>query len=717
MKMDTSRGGNKAPAWWKSVSLFRFSLILHGIAYLTVYLYRTFSAGRDFVRLGYAAVFYNLSALFHTLVFNVKLILVYALAALLMGTLNFGLVRSLVFVRGKTAGKAILTVIMIGVQSFLFVHSLVLRPALFDDFISVKNEGLFRFTRWCTGFINPSYTGVALAVLATIAVVALFCCLFRKISAWFSSHRRLVVCLAVLLTGLLATKWIQEARQAVATRQRPDVFFIACDSLRADRVSGYGYQKPITPNIDTLIGQGMTCSWAFSNLARTAPAWASILTGAYPYRHGIYHSFSHPDSLRLELPTLPGELRKLGYWSFVAADYVGNNFSSCDMGFDRVTAPPDFSIQVVVRVMVLKKHGFILPFITNRAGAAFFPELVFMPSWSDASVLNKNFDNILKGVPGTRNVMGIVFYSNVHFPFTSPYPYYKLYADPDYYGPNQYAYEVKSLFDLWKLEQDPPAVEVEQIRNLYDGAVRYIDEAVGELVEILKKRGRYENSIIVFLSDHGEQLFENKTVIAHGKYLSGGDGALRIPLVFRFPGGKFAARTIEPLVRNIDIFPTIMECLEQEPPLSVEGESILPLLSRSGSEEDSRIMYAETGIWFSTLARYREEFYTYPIIYKMVDAMGDTATPLHLKKKYEFEVQRAKRRMVRSRRFKLIYLPKKSGAVYSLYDMQADPGQVTDISSRYPDVTDRFKEVILSHMRQIPGYRLDERDILQVEEK
>src|SRR5690606_12297902 len=109
------------------------------------------------------------------------------------------------------------------------------------------------------------------------------------------------------------------------------------------------------------------------------------------------------------------------------------------------------------------------------------------------------------------------------------------------------------------------AKEIQQIRDLYDGAVRFFDDHVGQVLASLEKNGLRENTIVIIMSDHGDDLFEPNTTFSHGLSFNGGDQTNQIPLIVHVPDSRFGAKKVDRLVRTIDIAPTLLDLLGLPP--------------------------------------------------------------------------------------------------------------------------------------------------------
>jgi arylsulfatase A-like enzyme len=131
-----------------------------------------------------------------------------------------------------------------------------------------------------------------------------------------------------------------------------------------------------------------------------------------------------------------------------------------------------------------------------------------------------------------------------------------------------------------------------QVYAAYMAMITLIDDQVGRILKSLKETGQEDNTLVVFMSDHGEMLGD------HGIYFKGPhfyDGQMNVPLVIRWPkGGVIKNRRVNGFVELIDLMPTFLEAANIEIPTAVQGRSLLPLLKGGEEEENCREeVYAE----------------------------------------------------------------------------------------------------------------------------
>jgi arylsulfatase A-like enzyme len=177
-----------------------------------------------------------------------------------------------------------------------------------------------------------------------------------------------------------------------------------------------------------------------------------------------------------------------------------------------------------------------------------------------------------------------------HNPYASPHPYNTMFLD------NNAKWERINLMGYLGRKRgifkSLPEEERQNIISLYDAEIRYTDEElIRPLLEDLREMGLYEQTMIVFTSDHGEEFYEHKGW-EHGHSLY--DELLKVPLIIKFPESKFAGKKVENIVPLVDIMPTVLDELYLDVPgLILDGQSLIPVLK--GKETKDRIFLADKG--------------------------------------------------------------------------------------------------------------------------
>jgi arylsulfatase A-like enzyme len=283
-----------------------------------------------------------------------------------------------------------------------------------------------------------------------------------------------------------------------------NVVLISFDTLRADHVGAYGYDRPTTPNIDALAADGVLFSSAISQSAWTRPAHASMLTGLYPSEHGVI-AMSRALALDGEFRTLPSLLAERGYAT--AAFTGGGNMSShfgFSAGFDVYESP----------------------------GRRFQDSLGRVEEWL-ARVGEEPFFLLIHGYDShrpyksaaiDRQALGIA-------------------ASPPAVGLSRACREGRGPGDL--------AAYVDE----YDAAIHHGDRAVGRLIDLFRRTGRLDNTVILLTSDHGEEFLEHGGCF-HVRSLY--REVVHVPLIVVAPG--LAPRVVpEPVPASVAITPTVLE--------------------------------------------------------------------------------------------------------------------------------------------------------------
>jgi len=321
-------------------------------------------------------------------------------------------------------------------------------------------------------------------------------------------------------------------------RGRPaNVILISIDTLRADHLGCYGYRVATSPAIDRFAGEAVLFETAVAQAPSTEPSHASIFTSLLPSHHGAYFSMKaplHPDNV-----TMAEILRGQGLATKSVNDGAQVQAKwGFDQGFDEYTTLPGPPTEYTFRRTV--EHA--VAWLEAHGDERFF---LFLHTYEP------------------------------HHPYTPGQRFYELVghtneSDLPAEISKQLLEELNRRFDTLT------AAEKRHIVAAYDAEIRSMDEAFGRLVAELERLGLYESTLIVFTSDHGEELGERDRMGWHSHALF--DEQLLVPLIVRLPGGRHAGRRVATQVRSIDILPTVLDVLGV-PPLAVfEGETLMPLV-------------------------------------------------------------------------------------------------------------------------------------------
>ena len=357
-----------------------------------------------------------------------------------------------------------------------------------------------------------------------------------------------------------------------AREQRLNIMIIGVDTLRRDHLSCYGYERETTPNIDRLAATSVLFEDAVSQSPWTLPSFATLFTSLYPTQHGA------------------GDLRSHGAGSY------GTRMST--------SFPP--------LAMMLLKKGYSTGAVVNAPALA--PELGVdrgfefystAPRWN-RRLADKTTQDALEWIDGNSENAFFIFvhYFDPHLDYEPPPPY-DTHFDPGYTGSIDGAFTRETYYKMEEMlsrENDPQAAtEWDHIRALYDGEILFTDKAIGDLLEGIDERGLRGNTLIVFMSDHGEEFFDHKG-FEHGHTLY--DELIKVPLMFSLPGSLPEGRRIGQQVRILDVVPTVLEILGIRPWTHLEGASLMPLITGKRDVEPggasllpSRFAYSESMLY------------------------------------------------------------------------------------------------------------------------
>ncbi len=353
---------------------------------------------------------------------------------------------------------------------------------------------------------------------------------------------------------------------------RPSIIILTLDTLRADHVGAYGNQPAAgspTPLADRLAAQGVVFERCFVPRGVTHPSLASLLTGKYPATHGLRRNGFPLDARHVPLPVL---LARAGYHT---AGFAAN--------LDRSRWP------FWVRGLEVAEDG-----IEGRLPEEGYGQShVFQRVWDERTVTKAlRWIETLPREDAAPVFLWVHLY-DVHAPYTPEPRWLEHYSVPGYDGPfrrptvregESEQDQVTTLIDAWTLGRASftPA-DLEQVKALYDAGVRGCDEKLARVAAALEEKGLLENALVVYSSDHGDELGDHHDYFQHGNSIY--DGTLHVPLIVSWPGKVTGGRRVAGLTQNLDLFPTLLQAAGLTPPPDCEGVSLLPVLL--GETEDS----------------------------------------------------------------------------------------------------------------------------------
>jgi arylsulfatase A-like enzyme len=389
------------------------------------------------------------------------------------------------------------------------------------------------------------------------------------------SARRLAMgSAALLLIAGIPGVVLYRLRQASALAElpaaragAPNVILLILDTVRASNLSAYGYERPTSPALARLAGEGTLFESAIAPAPWTGPSHAAMLTGRYPHFSGIWYLTPMADSL----PTVTEVFRRGGY---ATGAFMGNAFYAGRVtGFDRAFMRYDdyplswaqawwssnFSqVDLVRQVAQVVQEGRVTRLWRAVRGAAL---RVIGENHGDRYVAGELASRFLAWQAGLdgRPYFAMLNFFDAHAPYESPMA--------TRFGPGR----------------DPV--------DRYDGAIAYGDSVLGALTDSLRARGTLDNTVLMVVSDHGEHFGEHG-LRGHGNslYLE----LLHVPLVIRAPGRVPSGTRVARVVSLRDVPATLLHLAGLSAP-EITGASLAPLAQAAASRGEDAPGTAATG--------------------------------------------------------------------------------------------------------------------------
>lgn len=389
---------------------------------------------------------------------------------------------------------------------------------------------------------------------------------------------------------------------------KPNVLFILSDQQRYDTLRCAGFPHMITPNLDQLAQEGTLYSCAHSSNPVCMPARHDILTGFPARAHGYFCNIEDRPIRDPGLPTLPRIFSENGYRT-AAIGKMHFYPTREHHGFGEMHLMEELPKyrQDDAYATFLKENGY--DSVQNLHGVR--PLLYHIPQ-------NAQMEEACHGTNWVAERTGQWLEENAGNPFflmcgfIQPHPPWDippeldgLYGNAEFPEPisvSRLPFEAKNRED-WYGDTDTPE-QKRSIRKAYYTAVSMVDKAVGRILDSLRQSGQYDNTLILFTSDHGEMLQDKGYYSKELPY----DSSVRVPLIIKYPKGWREGETDDSLAGLLDIFPTCLDICGLEYP----GKN--PLAGASLRKPIEReYQYAATGLlplrW--VLCRNNEYKYVY----------------------------------------------------------------------------------------------------------
>lgn len=318
----------------------------------------------------------------------------------------------------------------------------------------------------------------------------------------------------------------------------PNVLIYLIDTLRADHLGSYGYPLPTSPHLDRLAAEAVLFEQATGQSSWTRASVASMLTGLWPVAHGTNR---RDEVLSDDAITLPELMRQRGYRTaaFLSNPNVSEGFGF-GQGFDHVVDLGDVDTDAA------DLHSLAMPWIDDAGDDR--PFFVYIHT------------------------------IDPHSPYDPPAEFRQRFAPG---VPQEVAWTPSRLSPpVQRLKEEASPEEMAEMVGLYDAEIAFNDAAFGELRSFLEDRGFFDDTLLMVLSDHGEEFFEHGN-LEHGKNLF--VETLHIPWIVKpagVAGMDFEPRRIADPVQHIDLLPTLdalLDLFPQGADRTFEGRDLSPL--------------------------------------------------------------------------------------------------------------------------------------------
>lgn len=373
--------------------------------------------------------------------------------------------------------------------------------------------------------------------------------------------------------------------------EQPHIIFIMADQFRGDCLGCMGHPAVQTPNLDRLAQSGTLFTNGYSSAPSSTPARAGLLTGLSPWHHGMLGYGAVAEKYRYEMPRM---LREQGYYTFGigkmhwAPQHALHGFHATLVDESGRVESPDF-ISDYRRWFQLNAPGEDpdktgIGWNDHAAKAYQLDERLHPTAWTGetARTLIRHYDR-------EEPLFLKVSFARPHSPYDPPQRYLDRYQGVDIPAPvvGEWCGKHAQLQDPATADPSAPfgnfgADYASRSRRYYYANISFIDDQVGEIIDLLKKRGMYDQSLICFTADHGDMMGDHY----HWRKTYPYEGSVKVPFVVKWPRSVQerigAGQRVDLPVELRDFLPTFLELSGREVPADMDGKSLLGTVSNTG---------------------------------------------------------------------------------------------------------------------------------------
>lgn len=498
--------------------------------------------------------------------------------------------------------------------------------------------------------------------------------------------RRLFILLAFLLAAKVSTSAEQKESSATPPR-RPNVLWIMTDEQRWDCVGANGNRLIKTPSLDRLAEQSANFRYAFVQAPVCVPSRASYFTGRYAHAHRNRVNYTPLDPSEVMMQArlkaegyATASVGKLHYYppTKEEAQRTGFDFAELHDGVRFLDPWSDYAKWRQENDPQVTDFYYRSPAKDIPAGENPFRAAID-ERFSETTWTGQRTRHYIKQLAGQGKPF-FLFCSfwKPHPSFEVPRPFSEMYNSVEIPLPEpttlaeieRLPSPLKGLILRGKPVFDMDRRRLEWMYRSYYGAISHIDREVGAILQTLEDTGQADRTIVVFCSDHGDQMMEHGLMGKNCFF----EASVRVPLMIRLPG-KVRPAAYDELVETIDLMPTLLELCGVPEPVNCQGQSLVPLVAPDGRRyEPHDAVFSENII---------------PEV--ITDGRLDFAFE---KGKGIKGIRHPDAKMVRTRRWKYNYYPE---GYAELYDLQNDPKERRNLAGRadHQGVEQEMKERLL----------------------
>lgn len=463
-----------------------------------------------------------------------------------------------------------------------------------------------------------------------------------------------------LLTGMAGSCLTLACFQAEA--KSPNIVLIMTDQQRADLLAREGYPLNTMPTVDELAYNGTWFNKAYTTSPASVPARTSLLTGRYPKATHVRCNQNEQDAFFDK--DIFHVLKEKGYMTAL----VGKNHSY--LRANRLDYWSEYNHGGKVGPSGTAKGDQFDKFLKGtQLYASFEPA----PGGIESQPVYRMVDEANAWVDQVKDKPFMLWlsFAEPHNPYQACEPYFSMFKGklpPLTTGAKERLLKgerYETLAEMMAIGHVGYEDQLEELRTIYLGMMRMIDDQIKRFIDNLKSQGLYENTIFIFISDHGDYVGEY-ALMKKGAGLD--EIAARVPMQWSGPGVQASAKPHKAHVSFADIFPTVCEIVGAPIPVGVQGRSLWPMLQgKAYPETEFQSVYVEHG--------YGGQFYTRK---DGTDYLGEGAVT---KNKYFFDelntwTQSGFTKMVRKGDWKIIFDMEGNG---QLYNLKKDPLELKNL--------------------------------------